>query len=260
MTPMRSGYYSRLAILLSTSFTIFGIHAGRSQAQAVTSPPTDHAAGEQPTSLTEIPFEPRSFERYAGYYQLSAAEFLHAFVDADGHCFYQLTGQRPIRVYAGSETTFFTKNEAEQLRFETDSQGHVVRTVLQQNDGTERAATKVDKSIAISAESARNRTLSDRPASPGTEESLRRYIYSLERGHPNYEEMSPKLAMVVDRQLRQIMRLIAGLGDFKSLTYEGGDSDGTDVYVATFADGQLEWHIAPLDGGKVVRRYFSTLP
>jgi hypothetical protein len=79
-------------------------------------------------------------------------------------------------------------------------------------------------------------------------------------GHPNYEEMSPKLATVVDIQLRQIMKLIAGLGDFKSLTYKGGDSDGTDVYVATFADGQLEWHIAPLDGGRVTTRYFSTLP
>jgi hypothetical protein len=260
MTLMRGGYYLRLAILLSASSTIFGIRAGRSHAQAVTSSPTDSAAREQPTSLTEIPFEPRSFERYAGYYQFSASEFLHAFMDADGHYFYQLTGQRPVRVYARSETTFFTENEAEQLRFESDSQGNVMSTVLQQNDGTERAATKVDKSIAISAESARNRTLSDRPASPGTEESLRRYIYSLERGHPNYEEMSPKLATVVEIQLRQIMRLIAGLGDFKSLTYEGGDSDGTDVYVATFADGQLEWHIAPLDGGKVVRRYFSRLP
>jgi hypothetical protein len=85
---LRSGYYLRLAILLSASFTIFGIHAGRSQAQAVTSSPTDYAAVEQPTSLNETPFEPRSFERYAGYYQLSAAEFLHAFMDADGHYFY----------------------------------------------------------------------------------------------------------------------------------------------------------------------------
>lgn len=64
-----------------------------------------------PTSRAEI--RPGPFERYAGYYQLSADEFLHAFIDSDGHYFYQLTGQRPVQVYAGSETTFFTKDKAE---------------------------------------------------------------------------------------------------------------------------------------------------
>jgi hypothetical protein len=257
---MGSRYYLRLAILFPASCAVFGVLAGLSPAQVVAPSPTGSAVREQATPRTEIPFEPRSLERYAGYYQLSSVEFLHAFVDLDGHYFYQLTGQKAIQVYPERETTFFTKNETEQLRFETDSQGEVTSALLQQNNGGERAGAKVDKSIAISAESARSRTLSDRPPSPGTEESLRRYIYSLENGYPNYEDMSPKLAIAVDIQLRQIMRTIAGLGDFKSLTYKGGDSDGTDVYLATFADGQLEWHIAPLNGGMVVRRYFLPVP
>lgn len=256
---MGSCYHLR-AICFPISLAICGTLAGLSPAQVVVPSSTDSAAHEQPILRVEIPFEPRSFEKYSGYYQLSPAEFLHAFMDLDGHYFYQVTGQHPVRVYPASETTFFAKDEGGQLRFETDSQGVATTALLRQNDGAERVAAKVDKSIAISAESARGGTLSDRPASPGTEESLRRYIYSLERGHPNYEEMSPKLATVVDIQLRQIMRTIAGLGDFKTLAYKGGDSDGTDVYVATFADGQLEWHIAPLDNGKVVRRYFSAMP
>jgi len=96
--------------------------------------------------------------------------------------------------------------------------------------------------------------------SPGTEDSLRRYILSLEHGHPNYEEMSPQLAASVNRQLPRIRALIDGLGEFKSLTYEGTDSDGSDVYVATFARGQLEWHIGPLADGKVTYRHFRPLP
>jgi uncharacterized membrane protein len=98
------------------------------------------------------------------------------------------------------------------------------------------------------------------PASPGTEESLRRYIYSLEKGHPNYEEMSPKLAASVNLQQPKIMTTIAGLGDFESLTYHGTDSDGSDVYLAAFARGRLEWHIGPLVDGKVAHRYFRPLP
>jgi uncharacterized membrane protein len=99
-----------------------------------------------------------------------------------------------------------------------------------------------------------------RIASPGTEESLRRYIHSLEEGHPNYEEMSPELAASVNLQLPKIMTIIAGLGGFSALTYQGTDSEGSDVYVAEFARGRLEWHIGPLVDGKVTYRYFRRLP
>jgi uncharacterized membrane protein len=90
--------------------------------------------------------------------------------------------------------------------------------------------------------------------SPGTEDSLRRYIFSLEQGHPNYEEMSPQPAPAVNRQLPKLKELIGGLGEFKTLTYEGTDSDGSDVYLAAFERGQLHWHIGPLVDGKVTYR------
>jgi uncharacterized membrane protein len=106
----------------------------------------------------------------------------------------------------------------------------------------------------------RGEPLKSRSASPGTEESLRRYILSLEEGRPNYQEMSPQLAASVKLQLPKIMTIIAGLGDLKSLTYDGTDSDGSDVYVAAFARGRLEWHVGPLVDGKVTHRYFHPLP
>jgi uncharacterized membrane protein len=106
----------------------------------------------------------------------------------------------------------------------------------------------------------RGEPLKSRPASPGTEDSLRHYILSVEQGHPNYEEMSPQLAASVNRQLPKVMALIDGLGEFKSLTYEGMDSDGADVYLAAFARGRLEWHIGPLVDGKVTYRHVRPLP
>jgi uncharacterized membrane protein len=104
-----------------------------------------------------------------------------------------------------------------------------------------------------------NVSLQNKSASPGTEESLRRYIVSLEQGHPNYEEMSPQLAAAVSRQLPKVIATINGLGEFKSLIYEGTDSAGLDVYIAEFARGRIEWHIGPLVDGKVTSRNFRPL-
>lgn len=103
-------------------------------------------------------------------------------------------------------------------------------------------------------------SLQNKSASPGTEESLRRYILSLEQGRPNYEEMSPQLAAAVSRQLPKVIATINGLGEFKSLSYEGTDSAGLDVYIAEFARGRLEWHMGPLVDGKVTSRSFRPLP
>jgi uncharacterized membrane protein len=102
--------------------------------------------------------------------------------------------------------------------------------------------------------------LKSKAPSPGREESLRRYIRSLEQGRPNYEEMSPQLAAAVNRQLPKVMATINGLGQFKSLTYEGTDSVESDIYIAEFARGRLEWHMGPLVDGKVTSRYFRPLP
>jgi uncharacterized membrane protein len=102
--------------------------------------------------------------------------------------------------------------------------------------------------------------LPNKSASPGTEDSLRRYIQSLEQRHPNYEDMSPQLAAAVKQQLPKIMATIDGLGEFKSLTYRGTDKVGAEVYIAAFAQGRLEWHIGPLVDGKVAYRQFRPLP
>jgi len=100
----------------------------------------------------------------------------------------------------------------------------------------------------------------DTGASPGTEESLRRYIQSLQQGHPNDDEMAPELAAAVKQQLPRIVSTINALGAFDSLTYEGTDTNGADVFIAAFSRGRLEWHVGPLVDGKVTSRQFHPLP
>ena len=105
------------------------------------------------------------------------------------------------------------------------------------------------------------RRFDQRIPSPGTEASLRRYVESLETGTPNYNEMSPGLAVVVRRQLPTILKVIKEMGEFRSLTFKGVGYDGRDVYYVTFDNGLIEWRIAPLSAdGKVGSRGYRRLP
>lgn len=97
---------------------------------------------------------------------------------------------------------------------------------------------------------------------PGTEASLRRYIESLEKGKPNYEEMGPQLARVVREQLPQVLDVIYRVGALQDIAFQRVDPDnGMDVYRVSFEHGQIEWRIAPLAAdGKVISRGFQELP
>jgi hypothetical protein len=55
-----------------------------------------------------------------------------------------------------------------------------------------------------------------------------RVFLVLEKGQPNYNEMSPRLAAAVRQQLPEILQVIQKVGVFKSLTFNGVGSDGWD--------------------------------
>ena len=90
---------------------------------------------------------------------------------------------------------------------------------------------------------------------PDREASVRRYVESLERGAPNYEEMAPAEAADVRQELPQLLQLVKAMGALKSVAYEHGTEDGADVYLVRFEHGQAEWTIGPLSAdGKVQAR------
>lgn len=97
-------------------------------------------------------------------------------------------------------------------------------------------------------------------AHPGTEASLRRYIESLEKEQPNYDEMTPGLADAVKRQLPDILAIIKPKGALRSIVFKGGGPCAMDVYDVTFEHGKVEWLIAALtNDGKAERRTFRPL-
>jgi hypothetical protein len=97
--------------------------------------------------------------------------------------------------------------------------------------------------------------------SPGTEDSLRRYIESLEKGRPNYDEMVPALAEIIHHQLPTLLAEIKRLGTLRSISFHEVSESDMDVYYVNFDYGTVAWEIAPLtEDGKVVGRDFKLVP
>jgi hypothetical protein len=129
--------------------------------------------------------------------------------------------------------------------------GSLVRTFLRTSQSAYEAATSA----------LQQRIKANRP-SPGTDESLRRWIRTWEQqGHPDYEDMAPALAASAREQAPLTANLFQQLGTLKSLTFSRVDSMGRDIYLAAFERGQAAFSIGPLDSsGKVVSRDWEVMP
>jgi len=214
---------------------------------------------DQSRPQTVVPFDPKDFDKLAGYYELGPTAFLHVFRNGD-HYFAQLNGQQPTENFPESSTEFFATVVAAQISFVMGPNGRVTGLVLHQN-GFLQPAQRVSAAVAKAAETKLRHRLSNNIPSPGTQASLLRYINSLETGKPNYDEMSSQMAAVVQAQLPMIEQIIHTLGAFQAMTFKGVSSSGFDVYDVTFAHGRAEWSIAPLSAdGKVLARGFRELP
>lgn len=208
-------------------------------------------AAEQARPRKAVPFDPRRFDRYVGYYQLahSPTTFTHIFRDGE-RLFEQLNveqraGVAPVEFFPESETKFFATRVASQISFVTDAGGQATGLVFHQG-GHERPASRVEKSVVDRFEAALERRIQDNTASPGTEAFIRRYIVGCEKGQPNYDEMSPSLVRGVRRRHSRIENRHRGVGVLKVLSFKGVDRSGWDVYEATFTQGQVEYRVPPL--------------
>ncbi|HEY2009369.1 MAG TPA: M56 family metallopeptidase [Rhizomicrobium sp.] len=96
------------------------------------------------------------------------------------------------------------------------------------------------------------------PQHPGTEAWMRRHIAGIQNGTPNYSDMGPFLTNAVRQQWPDQQTFYKSLGAFQSLAFEGGGGNETDVYVATFKNRKVRWHIGALDAtGKVDVLFFQ---
>lgn len=212
---------------------------------------------EQARPRTTAPYKATDFDKYVGYYELGPAVFAH--VTRNGsHYITQLTGQQEMEFYPDSDGEFFSKIVPAQITFNQNAEGTVTGLVIHQG-GRLMTAKRVDAAAAEQAQTALTARVQSNTPSPGTEAAVRHQIESLVKGQADYSAMAPELATAARQQASGTSEAFSKLGAFESLTFKGVSPQGVDVYEATFAQGKVEFMIAPLgpDGkitGLLMRR------
>jgi len=87
----------------------------------------------------------------------------------------------------------------------------------------------------------------------GSEQMLRQYIEALGRGEPNYDRMTPEVAMQTRQQLPFNQAILSRLGALRAISFRGVTGMGSDMYMAHFANGTAEWRIALVKDGTIGR-------
>jgi hypothetical protein len=88
---------------------------------------------------------------------------------------------------------------------------------------------------------------------PGSEETLRRYIDEVSRGEPNYDQMTPEVAAQTRQQLLLNQAILAKLGAVRAMSFRGVTPFGNDYYLVHFANGSAEWRIGLVKEGRIGR-------
>ncbi|MFH0299717.1 M56 family metallopeptidase [Bradyrhizobium sp. 31Argb] len=203
---------------------------------------------EQEQPRTEVPIDAKLLDNYVGYYQRAVLIFT---VTRQGdQLFAQLTGQQPVQFYPESPTKFFAKVVHAQISFVTDPQGKAAALVLHQN-GHEQLAKRVDKAEADRVAEQLAKRIKDGTAQPGSEAALRRTIEAIRAGQPNYDAMTPELAVATRQQLTGLQRGLEQSGQLQSISFRGVGSSGWDVYEAKYANGLSIWRITLAPDGKI---------
>jgi CubicO group peptidase (beta-lactamase class C family) len=208
---------------------------------------------QAPTDRKQITLDTKTFDRYVGQYQIGPNAIMT--MSREGDRFYtQLTGQPKFEVFAESERKFFLQVVDAQLTFDVDAQGAATQVTLHQNGRDIVAKRMNDADIKRAAEesAAIAKRFKDQTQSPGTEAALRRNIEELQRGEPNYDQMSPQLADITRQQLPQLKATITQLGALQSVTFTGVGPAGADIYQVKFEHGATEWRIMLGPDGKAV--------
>jgi beta-lactamase regulating signal transducer with metallopeptidase domain len=213
---------------------------------------------EQRKPRNEVPFDPAHFDKYAGYYRLTATDVF--VIHRNGsHYFENTIGQSPVEMFPEGESKFFIKgqNPPAQFSFTTGATGRVTDMVLHQS-GEEQHAPRIPDNEGERAEAALAQRIASNAASPGTAEAVRRQVEGLISGKPDYALMSPTLAAGTRQMLPQLHAIVAKWGAVKSVTFTGVDKDGTDVYEVVCQNGRSKWQIAPLTpDGKISTIFFG---
>jgi D-alanyl-D-alanine carboxypeptidase len=91
-----------------------------------------------------------------------------------------------------------------------------------------------------------------------SELALRKHLASLQRGEPNYDDLTPQLAGAI-RSQPGARDAAAHLGAVESVLYKGVGARGADIYEVSTTQGLSEWRIMLAPDGKITFLLFRIL-
>ncbi|HEX4177084.1 MAG TPA: hypothetical protein VHY57_01555 [Rhizomicrobium sp.] len=194
----------------------------------------------------------QALDKFAGAYRISVIQVFHVRTDGDSLILRPSFGPQMTLMAQGPGHFIETMSNA-QFVFSDDG-----ATLTASNGDHVLNGRRISDAQAQALEDAMAARVKAGVPSPGTEDSVRRYIDSLEKGAPNYDEMEPRVADENRRQLPNQMAEIHRLGALQSLKFTSVTTNGMDVYDAAFEHGHVMVGLAPLDAdGKVEFRSWS---
>jgi beta-lactamase regulating signal transducer with metallopeptidase domain len=213
---------------------------------------------EQRRPRTLVALDPAQFDRFAGYYRITATD-VYVVSRRGRHYFAGTIGQTADEIYPESASKFFLKGLSlpAQFSFTADEAGHVTQMVLHQS-GEEQHARRIADAEGKAVEAALERRVASNTPSPGTEEALRRQIDGLISGNPDYGRMVPTLAAGTRQMLGELHAKIAPWGPVTSVRFAGVGKDGMDIYEVACRNKRSKWEIGPLTpDGKISSIFFG---
>jgi beta-lactamase regulating signal transducer with metallopeptidase domain len=222
------------------------------------SPTVAQRLAEQRRPRHEIAFAPAQFDKFVGYYRISASDVFAVRREGSRYLIGTI-GETPDRVYPERADKFFLKGLSlpAQFSFTRDAAGRATELVLHQA-GEEQHAPRIPDAEGDAARAALAKRVASNTSSPGTQEAVLHQIEGLTSGQPDYNTMAPTLAAGTRQMLGDLHAKLAAWGAVTSIRFTGVAKNGMDVYAVTCRNRRSTWQIAPLTpDGKISSIFFS---
>jgi hypothetical protein len=190
-----------------------------------------------------IAVDAATLRRYVGYYQLGNIQGVMTVAVSGTQLSTQVTGRPPVDLDAQTPTHFFQNGVAATIDFVTHGNAPAAALILHE-DGRDITMPRMDDALAIRFNTEFAARIKSNTPRPGSEAAARDFFARIAKGKPpDYSKMSPELATRSKPVESDLISGVASLGAFQSVTFQGVDPAGVDIYVAKFLSGSVLLHI-----------------
>jgi hypothetical protein len=202
--------------------------------------------------------DPEILARYVGWYQLNPFQVVAVSRDG-GHLFVQRSGQARFEVFPSTAGAYFSDDGRTWIAFKPEGSERGVEIMLydEAQAGAMRGSRMDDTkgrefqdANARANAAAPDRFIAQKPAS-GSETVVFKYLEMAQSGEADGNLLGPRLADLLQTQLRFLRDELTQLGTLRSLSFRGVALSGLDIYGAKFDNGEAKISIGLGPDGKL---------